>query len=446
VIEPYFSKDGVTLYLGPCEEVMTSLDADSFHAVVTDPPYELGFMGKAWDKTGIAYSVPMWGAVLRTLRPGGHLLSFGGARTYHRMACAIEDAGFEVRNMVSWWYGSGFPKSLDASKAIDAYLGKEREVISECTQTFGINKRRRELGHRPNDVAPGARTRAGSDEAQLWEGWKSDLKPAHEPICLARKPLSEKNIATNVLRWETGCINVDGCRIVGDVWDRPTAHKDKLTGGNFTAGLEHETVDWEPQSGHPLGRYPSNLIIDEEVAEMLDAQHPETVSSGGKSGHDAAYQGGFRESHYGDVKPGFGDKGGPSRFFYVPKASKAERNAGLDHLRAQQKVFNGQSAESSDDMKDVEARFTTQPAPNNHPTVKPIMLMRYLCRMVTPPNGILADPFCGSGSTLVAAILEGFQCVGIDRDEHSLEIAAGRIEHAILQGPKMDSQGELALE
>jgi len=431
-LEPYWQSDDgrIVLYCGKCEAVMRELTADFFRSIVTDPPYEISFMGAKWDGTGIAYSVPMWAEVLRVLRPGGHVLSFGGTRTYHRMACAIEDAGFEIRDMCQWNYATGFPKALDAAKAIDAQLKTPGEIVTEHDGTFGINKRRLELGHRPNDVKPGVSRKPGSAEAEQWQGWKTALKPANEPICLARKPLSEKNIAQNLLKWGTGCLNIDGCRIETE---ERLSFGSREIGDGIKYGKCKPTTDGIQNA---LGRYPSNVIIDEQVAAQLDDANPATTSAGGKSGHDGAYGGGYREDHYGDEKPGFGDKGGPSRYYFCAKASKAERNAGLEHLAARSKVFNGQSAEPSKDMKDVETRFTTQPSPNDHPTVKPIKLMRYLCRMVTPPDGVLLDPFCGSGSTLVAAVHEGFCAVGIDADEHSLEIAKGRIEHAIKERSK----------
>lgn len=437
MITPFYeSADGsIKLFLGKCEDVLTGWEADSFSAVVGDPPYELGFMGKSWDASGIAYSVPMWREVLRVCRPGAHILSFGGTRTYHRMVCAIEDAGFGIRDQLQWLYGSGFPKALDAAKAIDKELGAEREVIGK-NPTWREAKRNNVIMEPVRGGGAEVLTATSSDEAKQWEGFKSALKPACEPICLARKPLSEKNIAKNLLRWGTGCLNIDGCRIEGQmdgVWgtSNATVNRDR----KFNASPD---MGGYKSSPHDLGRYPSNVIIDEQVAAELDAANPQTTSSGGKSGHDGAYSGGWREDHYGDTKPGLGDRGGPSRYFYCAKASKSERNAGLDHLQPQVKVFNGQSAEPSKDMKDVEQRFTTQPSPNSHPTVKPIKLMRYLCRLVTPPGGIILDPFCGSGSTLVAAVHEGFSAVGIDMDPHYLEIAAGRIEHAFKERGKIE--------
>lgn len=393
MIEPYFDKGGIKLFLGKCEQLLPQYKAELFHAAVTDPPYELGFMGKAWDSTGIAYSVPMWAQVLRVLRPGGYLEAFGGTRTCHRMVCAIEDTGFEIRDQIDWWYATGFPKALDAAKAL---------------------------------------AKASPGDAAAWEGWKTALKPAHEPVCLARKPLSEKSVALNIVEHGTGCLNIDGCRIAGAAGTGVWGSSNQTVNADRTFVGSPDAANYRTEA-HDLGRYPSNLIMDEEVAEILDAQSGITTSGATKrdiEGYPGESATGFLRGR-SNPRNQHGDTGGASRFFYVAKASKNERNAGLDHLEARSKVFNGQSGDSSAEMKDLEARFTTQPAPNDHPTVKPVMLMRYLCRLVTPPGGVLLDPFCGTATTLVAAVHEGFRGVGIEQDEHALEIAVGRIEHAL---------------
>ena len=301
--------DKLTLHHGDCLEVLRSLPDCSVDSVVTDPPYGLSFMGKRWD-----YDVPsveIWAECLRVLKPGGHLLAFAGTRTQHRMAVRIEDAGFEIRDMIAWVYGSGFPKSLDVSKAIDKnnghWRGKAGGVVSGNDAMSGGNYERTPKGE---PITP---------EAKQWQGWGTALKPALEPITVARKPLIG-TVAENVLQHGTGAINVDGGRVGG--------------------------------------RWPANFIHDgsEEATDLLGAS---------------------------------------ARFFYCAKASKADRGE------------------------------------NHHPTVKPTDLMRYLCRLVTPPSGIVLDPFMGSGSTGKAAMLEGFAFVGIEREAEYIDIAKARIQSAV---------------
>ena len=305
--------DKLTLHHGDCLEVLRSLPDCSVDSVVTDPPYGLSFMGKRWD-----YDVPsveVWAECLRVLKPGGHLLAFAGTRTQHRMAVRIEDAGFEIRDMIAWVYGSGFPKSLDVSKAIDKRAGAEREVVSNNPTFRKMQENASNYNLQRNEFI----TAPATPEAKQWQGWGTALKPALEPITVARKPLIG-TVAENVLQYGTGAINVDGGR-VGERW-------------------------------------PANFIHDgsEESTDLLGAS---------------------------------------ARFFYCAKASKADRGE------------------------------------NHHPTVKPTDLMRYLCRLVTPPSGIVLDPFMGSGSTGKAAMLEGFAFVGIEREAEYIDIAKARIQSAV---------------
>ena len=429
---------------GDCLEVMHTLPENSVDAVVTDPPYELGFMGKSWDSAGVSYDPATWAEALRVLKPGGHLLAFGGSRTYHRIAVAIEDAGFEIRDSLMWIYGSGFPKSLDVSKSMDkrrndkaavyavtAFVRAARDAAGKTNRDidahfktngmaghwtsatsqpacptwdqwlelqrllgFGtemdaevwrLNGRkgtpgeawaeREVVGHFKSSlggtVAAGERNQAiieehrnkvvsltapATDEAKRWEGWGTALKPSHEPIVLARKPLIG-TVAENVLAFGTGALNIDASRIGNE--ERTYALT--MTSGNFetTGGNKNE----KSGSATVTGRWPANTLWDEEAAAQLDASAPAQ----------------------------------PSRFFYVAKPGKKERNAG--------------------------------DTANIHPTVKPIELMRYLIKLITPPGGVVLDPFLGSGTTACAALLEGFDYIGIEQTPEYADIAEARIKH-----------------
>jgi site-specific DNA-methyltransferase (adenine-specific) len=339
------------LHLGDCLDVLATLPDNSVDSIVTDPPYGLSFMGKKWD-----YDVPsvaIWEQCLRVLKPGGHLLAFAGTRTQHRMACRIEDAGFEIRDMIGWVYGSGFPKSMDVSKAIDKAAGAEREVVDpgRWNHVKGSNDLQSDClirpGGRHEETAP------TPPQAQKWSGWGTALKPALEPITMARKPFSS-TVAANVIQYGTGAINVDGCRV-------GTEARLNQSAGN--KNLQHRTTV-TPVSSHNetdgrecVGRWPANIIHDGSNEAALSL----------KSG---------------------------ARFFYTAKAGKVDRES-----------------------------------ENNHPTVKPTMLMAYLCRLITQPGGTILDPFMGSGSTGKAATINGFRFIGIERDPEYHKIAHARISN-----------------
>lgn len=393
------------------------MESGTVDAIVTDPPYGLSFMGKRWD-----YDVPtveVWAECLRVLKPGGHLLAFAGTRTQHRMAVRIEDAGFEIRDMIAWVYGSGFPKSLNVANAIhDAAIGQPQSGAKPSSKNHGKfkdgcseeNETGRDFGAGPGQFmaeSGGKSERELGSQAQPWQGWGTALKPALEPITVARKPLVG-TVAENVLAYGTGAINVDGCRV-------PHAGE-KLGGGNNSADVDrtgkHEgwqrpwMQDREAAAGvaersrastersESLGRWPANLIHDgsEDVLASFP-QAPGQMATASSSSSSRKNQ-----NTYGAMARGSGgaepraDTGSAARFFYCAKASKTDR--GED---------------------------------NNHPTVKPTDLMRYLCRLVTPPGGVVLDPFMGSGSTGKAAILEGFRFIGVERDPAYLEIARRRI-------------------
>ena len=372
---------------------MKEMPDNSVDSIVTDPPYELGFMGKSWDSTGIANSVEMWSEALRVLKPGGHLIAFSGSRTYHRMAVAIEDAGFEIRDQIMWVYGSGFPKSLNIGKQLDD-----------------------------------------------WAGWGTALKPAHEPMVLARKPIVG-TVVNNVLTYGVGGLNIDASRIPAD-WknERPESwfNSGKSKSGNptFDGNLKTLTDSTVGERLNEGGRYPANFIHDgsDEVINSF----PETKATG--SGKVSGFRkGGDSENSVGisgvkSAADGFSDSGIAARFFYCAKTSKTDRNEGLDGFEEKAKVFNGQSDKPAGNAEgSVEDKFSTLPSPNNHPTVKPTELMRYLVRLVTPPEGTVLDPFMGSGSTGKACAYEGFDFIGIEQSAEYVEIARARIEFALLQ-------------
>jgi DNA modification methylase len=459
----------MTLHHGDCIEVMRGMADNSVDSIVTDPPYELGFMGKSWDSTGIAYSVEMWTEALRVLKPGGHLLAFSGSRTYHRMAVAIEDAGFQIRDQIMWLYGSGFPKSHNVSKGIDKAGGvgvsfhEFRDAVKIAMDAQGIRTSalRRALGNYmlshylsqgsqpavPNyrdykiirdfvnlgdafdhlfadevarevvgtkmsgiaNAKEGQRHTIGASKAievditapstpaaQQWEGWGTALKPAHEPIVLARKPFAG-TVASNVLQHGTGALNIDGSRVgTTDSFGGEA----KGTSG-FAAGYEND--GWV--AGSTQGRWPANVIHD---------------------GSD-------------EVVDGFPDNGSAARFFYCAKANKRDRNEGLDGFAGKEIGGKGNGlartcatcgASVLDGCQCPDRTFTNPTRANHHPTVKPVDLMRYLVKLITPPKGVVLDPFMGSGSTGKGAVIEGFNFVGIEQDADYLDIARARIQWA----------------
>jgi len=428
--------ENAVVYHGSNLDVLPTLPDNSVDAIVTDPPYELGFMGKSWDSSGIAYSVELWAECLRVLKPGGHLLAFGGSRTWHRIAVAIEDAGFDVRDSIAWLYGSGFPKSLDISKAIDKAAGAEREVVTDIVEDlFGTHEVKREreaygIGNTSDtfsghaDGAMARETLPATDEAKKWQGWGTALKPAFEPVVVARKPLVG-TVAANVLLWGVGGLNIDGSRIGRADGDNSSAGnrtatfgtQDTQSGGDGSGG-------WEQNGG---GRWPANIILDEYTAGLL----PESAATG--SGKASGFRkGGGDGNSVGlagtkNAADGFSDSGSVSRFFYVAKASKKDRNEGLEDLEAQRHS----DRENAEGVGGDNPRNRTNEAKQNfHPTVKPTALMEYLIKLVTPPGGTVLDPFTGSGSTGKAALLNGFKFIGIELTADYLPIIEGRLKHA----------------
>ena len=376
---------------GDCRDVMRELEPASVDAIVTDPPYGLGFMGKGWDHG--TPGVEFWLEALRVAKPGAHLLAFGGTRTFHRLACAIEDAGWKIRDCIMWVYGEGFPKSRNVSKAIDEAAGAERQVIGQKYVTNvaqGVGLGRGSL--------IGGEVRAGmidvtapaTDEARRWDGWGTALKPAWEPIIIARAPMIGP-LAENILKHGTGALNIDGCRISPPSETYPERRNARI----FRTGAGGQDVE-----APTLGRWPANLVHDgsDQVVELFPEEAgnyaPITGAEQCASGASGAIYGDFGRRSV-DPRLFRGDSGSAARFFYCAKASAADRGEG-----------------------------------NAHPTVKPGELMRWLVRLVTPPRGTILDPFSGSGSTAVAAKAEDFSFIGIELDPESCELARRRIAAA----------------
>jgi len=392
------------ILVGDCRDQLKTLDDDSIDSIVTDPPYELGFMGKAWDSTGIANDVDMWRECLRVLKPGGHLLSFGGTRTYHRMTCAVEDAGFEIRDCLQWLYGSGFPKSHNVALGIDKLNGapnRGRAIPTASKYQASDIEEKHKLTSNPVPAYESV-----SEDSLPWKGWGTALKPANEPIVLARKPLIG-TVARNVIEHGTGALNIDATRIPHASDSDFQKHADSVAAtkakGGVRDGSWKNSSDLSGANDVPKsGRWPANVLLDEYAGEQLDEQSGNLTSgkSDGFIGEHEAEVFGKYANNLIDPSTIYGDSGGASRFFYCSKASKREKGADC-----------------------------------THPTVKPVDLMRYLIRLVTPVGGTVLDPFAGSGSTGIAAREEGMQFIGIELSEEYAELAESRIS-----GWKYDNQ------
>ena len=539
------------LLLGDCLEQLKNIKDNTIDSIVTDPPYGLSFMGKDWDKVkatketksqivkGLGAGMKMtshadnvefgkwvaeWSAeCLRVLKPGGYMLAFGGSRMYHRLACGVEDAGFEIRDQIMWVYGSGFPKSHNISKQLDKRGGNNHLVsevsqkLKEARESRAISKgeadklfcdsttnymwfegrkdgvrlpddasfekicnewselkpyqdkiksaNREVIGQYEGDVGGlggerlgnkgGDITISATDVAKDWEGWGTALKPAHEPIVMARKPFSG-TVADNVLEWGTGGINIDGCR----VGNEPI----KVAGHPYES-FNRETKDEEGQERnlqnnkdeYREGRFPANIIFDEEAGKILDEQSGERKGFASQNCNNQKLYGGNSLNKSATTRDGFkdgyNDTGGASRFFYCPKASKKDRDEGVEYVgqivkgrdEGQDAVSNpfklrpaiGATYAGNQTTSKIGANpdKPTQPRANIHPTVKPTDLMAYLIRLVTPKGGVVLDPFTGSGSTGKAAVREGMNFIGIEREEEYFEIAKQRIEWEVSKKP-----------
>jgi DNA modification methylase len=458
----------IRLLKGDCLQKLKELEDNSIDSVVTDPPYEIGFMGKGWDDSGIANNPELWKEVLRVLKPGGHLLSFSHSRTYHRQAVAVEDAGFEIRDQIMWIYGSGFPKSHDLGKNIEKIkVGGKANLTQVGTKKGLVATNNNDKAKTSNPSGFSYRTNnkgyseVATDRTQVngeipvyeitneYKGWGTALKPAHEPIVMARKPF-KGTVADNVLEWGTGGINVDGCRVA---YQSEADEKSSIPGSlnsnqknslfGMGEGHEHNTE----------GRFPANIIFDEEAGKILDEQSG--ISKSGKStGLTPTKARSWKNSSKEGInRIGHNDEGGASRFFYCPKASKKDRNEGMPeqvpqftgrprredgsviyketHPEEWAKAMEGKPRREKTSLAASEEILqpTLKGTMNTHPTVKPTDLMAYLIRLVTPKGGVVLDPFMGSGSTGKACVREGMNFIGIEREDEYMEIAKSRIEH-----------------
>ncbi len=435
--------------IGDSLDILKELPSDAFHSCVTDPPYGLSFMGKEWDKFRGAERYERWTEnwareVYRVLRPGGHLLVFGGTRMYHKMVCGVEDAGFEIRDSIMWLYGTGFPKSLDVSKAIDKMKGAEREVVGkkirgdvEKAKRSGVtmaaayaNRNNKDIfGYGVEDI-----TIPATDAAKEWVGWGTALKPAYEPIVLARKPF-KGTVAGNVLEWETGGMNIDGCRIGIDDTDNIHAKNPHTKGGFGHAGAQVYGESEGAPTYTPQGRWPANIILTHHPEcvrrgmkchpdcpiRILDGQSGELKSGKDINPTQGSVKGFFGEDmRYYSKEANYGDVGGASRFFYCAKASRKERELGLGP------PLPCLTCKKKPDHKGNHLY-------NGHPTVKPLKLVQYLVRLITPGDGIVLDPFLGSGTTLIAAHLEGMDAFGIEKEKEYESIIEGRLAYWMKQ-------------
>jgi DNA modification methylase len=383
------------IYAGKMEDVIKQFPDNFFDSCITDPPYGIRFMGKKWD-----YDVPSsiaFGEILRVLKPGAHILVACGTRTQHRMAVNIEDAGFEIRDVICWHYGQGFPKSRNLSKDIDDEAGVDRPVIG-TVKRWGNNASGGRGGQNGNEYQPsvsGAEkkddvTGPATDQAKEWDGWGTALKPATEFWTLARKPISEPTIANNVIEHGTGALNIDACRIEKLPGDREEYGRDEETDRKKTSVAMRDMKVNAPYAPHENGRWPANVTLDEVMKIIMDEQGE-----------------------------------GASRFFYCPKPETFERNKGLDKFTKKPGGFR-----SNTSGQHLTRRDGGDPGPqaNYHPTVKPIDLMRWLVKLITPKGGTVIDPYCGSGSTLIGAKLEMKNWVGIEMEEDYCKIAEARVK------------------
>lgn len=451
-MRPYSRRNEYVLYHGNMLDMDDVVQSNSIDSIVTDPPYELGFMGKSWDNSGIAFRKETWEKCLKVLKPGGYLLAFGGSRTFHRIACAIEDAGFEIRDTVMWLYGSGFPKSASIGKMIESKLingsGNVKDIKKLDGVTVSVGG-----GWVENEVETGKRSvcyeqtktivNYKTDEGRKWEGWGTALKPSYEPIIIARKPCDGSCVA-NVLKWGVGGINIDECR----VGTEERTYKGMSANIPEGAGCFRDD-EWKPKDIEKTvnGRFPANTILtyDETDFEEVCGGLP----NGGKNGSiSKRYKMNNRVyGEYGECNTwqAYDDSGSAARYFYCAKASKRDRDEGLENMEVKSRGMSNQALSElkrgNDDFDGGSASTIglnrVVKRRNVHPTVKPTELMQYLVRLVTPDGGTILDPFNGSGSTGKAVMWEnrdrnkGYKYIGVEMNEEYLEISKARIDYVI---------------
>lgn len=446
----YYENNNFKLYEGKMEEVLPTLPENSVDCIITDPPYELNFMNKGWDNSGIAFQKSTWEHCLRVLKPGGYLLAFGGSRTFHRIACAIEDAGFEIRDTLFWLYGSGFPKGQNIGLAIDKKMGVESEVVGFDKEKADKFKKSLENQHngydRPWMHKEDAYLKKGTiKKAQNeWNGWNTNLKPAYEPIIMARKPF-KGSLVDNILEYGVGGINIDECRVETDelkglkmtMPDLADAGKNNKNAGSINK-CGYNIVGTDKRLGYvgnEIGRYPANILHDgsQEVMDIF----PDTKSGNISKEYKQDTRFNINEEGKGgnlDFSNCYGDSGNASRYFYCAKASKKDRDEGLDAFEDKKFTSALNTKNGSGERLDGGA---TPIRKNIHPTVKPMELMQYLIRLVAPKNAIILDPFNGSGSTGKAAMFENrerdanYYYIGIEMTPEYLPISQARIDYAL---------------
>ena len=442
----YSSNENYKLYLGNMLDMLEVIEPNSIDSIITDPPYELNFMGKGWDNSGIAFQPDTWKKCYEVLKPGGYLLAFGGSRTFHRIACAIEDAGFEIRDTIMWLYGSGFPKSMNIGLTIDKKNGVESKVVGKG-KSGNTSKAFNDYQYRIDEGIYSTSGNYEIKEAQNeWQGWGTALKPSFEPIIVARKPF-KGSLVDNVIEYGVGGINIDECRVESngekltrDLYDNPSWKNCSKAG----QGSINDIAD-------RLGRFPANTILtyDETDFEEVCGGFPYTKSTGGsgeKSKVNAfanIYGDGLRLGKGGSNLGGLGDSGSASRYFYCAKASKKDRDEGLDEFEDKKFYSTLNTKNGSGERLDG---GNTPIRKNTHPTVKPTELMQYLVRLVSPNGATILDCFNGSGSTGKAVMYENYEknknykYIGIELTEEYLPISKARIEYVCNLEPVVDNQ------
>lgn len=449
----YCKNENYTLYNGKMQEVLSELKENSIDSIITDPPYELNFMGKGWDNSGVAFQKETWEHCFRVLKPGGYLLAFGGTRTYHRIACAIEDAGFEIRDCIMWLYGSGFPKSMNIGLAIDKKNGVESKIIGKVKGAGSVGKNN--VGNNTfvakNQYDDGTYDlRKAQNE---WSGWGTCLKPAYEPIIIARKPF-KTSLVDNVIEYGVGGLNIDECRIENTDDDMYDLQKRPISKGKEHNNLIKFTKSdgWDVKHGViESGRFPANVILtyDDTDKDEVCGGMPDTKSNGGKTTMSdfSKYNGSMmntfnlkenssrKDSNY--IAPN--DEGSAARYFYCAKASKKDRDEGMDEFEEKQLYYNDRRGNSFDIFvkRDENGIPLNNKRKNIHPTVKPVELMQYLVRLVSPKGATILDCFMGSGSTGKAVMFENrernanYHFIGVEMTDEYLPICNARIDYAL---------------